>query len=86
MWISSSIGSICLTQLRKMANVSVCSLVSGRMKYFNCVKGLFTPSDSVTIIVALTGCTFDFLDGHCDGHNGLHTHFACQCNICYGVV
>ena len=24
------------------------------------------------------------IDGHCDGHNGLHTHFAHQCNICYG--
>ena len=22
-------------------------------------------------------------NGHCEGQNGLHTHFARQCNICY---
>ena len=25
---------------------------------------------------AFTGDTFDFFDGHCDGKNGLHNHFA----------
>ena len=45
---------------------------------------LFTPNDSVTVTVTLTGGTFDLFDGHCDRQNGLHTHFACQCNICYG--
>ena len=49
-------------------------------------KGLFTPNDSVTvivIIVTLTGGTFDLFHGHCKGQNGLHTHFACQPYICY---
>ena len=41
-------------------------------------KGPFTPSDSVTITVALTGGTFDLYDGNCDGQNGLHTHFSHQ--------
>ena len=35
---------------------------------------MFTPNDSVTVTV-----TFN---GHCDGQNGLHTHFAYQCNVC----
>ena len=25
-------------------------------------------------------------DGHCDGQNGLHTHFARQRNVCEGVA
>ena len=40
-------------------------------------KGLFTPNDSIPVTITLT----DF-DGYCDGQNGLHTHFACQCNVC----
>ena len=39
------------------------------------IKGSLTPSDSVIVIVTLTGGTFDLFDGHCDGQNGLHTHF-----------
>ena len=42
-------------------------------------KGPFTPSDSVTVTVALTGDTFELFDGNCVGHNGLHTHFSHQC-------
>ena len=30
--------------------------------------------------VTLTDGTFDLLDEHCDGQDGLHTHFACQRN------
>ena len=45
--------------------------------------GLFTPNDSVTITARLIDGTFDLSDGHCDGQNGLHTHFACQHNVCY---
>ena len=47
-------------------------------------KGLFILNDSVTITVTLTIGTFDLFDRHCDGQNGLHTHFAHQCNVCYG--
>ena len=48
------------------------------------VKGLFTPNDSITVTVMLTSGTFDLFDAHCDRQNGLHTHFAHQCNIFYG--
>ena len=30
--------------------------------------------------------TFDLFDRHCDGQNGLHTHFVRQRNICYKVT
>ena len=39
-------------------------------------KGPFTPDDSVTVTVALTGGTFDVFDGNCHRQNGLHTHFS----------
>ena len=39
-----------------------------------------------TPLSLLTGGTFDLFDRHCDGQNGLHTHFAHQRNICDGVV
>ena len=39
------------------------------------IKGLFTPNESVTITVTLTGSPFDLFDRHCDGQSGLHTHF-----------
>ena len=50
------------------------------------LKSLFTPNDSVTITVMLTGGTFDLFDVDCDGQNGLHTHFARQRNVCDGVA
>ena len=28
--------------------------------------------------------TFDLFDGYYDGKNGLRTHFAYRCNVCYG--
>ena len=31
--------------------------------------------------VTLTGGTFDFFDGNCDGQHGLHTHVASQRSI-----
>ena len=37
--------------------------------------GLYTPTNSVTATVTLTGGTFDLFDRYCDGQNGLHTHF-----------
>ena len=46
-------------------------------------KGLFTPNDSVTTTVTLIGGTFDLFDGHCDGQNGLHTHFPYKRYVCY---
>ena len=32
--------------------------------------GLFTPNDSVTVTITLTGGTFDLFDGHCEGRMG----------------
>ena len=32
-------------------------------------KGLFTPTDSISATIILTGGTFDLFDGHCDGQN-----------------
>ena len=40
----------------------------------------------ILFAVTLMGGTFDLFDGHCDWQNGLQTHFACKCNIAYGVV
>ena len=37
--------------------------------------------DWVTVTVALTGRTFDLVDRHCDGQNGLCIHFVRQGNI-----
>ena len=37
--------------------------------------------------ITLMGGTFNLFDEHCDGQNGLHTHFARQLNrICNGVA
>ena len=47
-------------------------------------KGLFTPTDSMSATIILTGGTFDLFDGHCDGQNGLHGHFAYKRKVCYG--
>ena len=41
---------------------------------------------TVTVTITLMGCTFDLSDGHYDGQNWLHTHFARQCNVCDGVA
>ena len=41
-------------------------------------KGLFTPNDSVTVI--LIGGAFDIFDEQ----NGLPTHLPLQSNVCYG--
>ena len=49
-------------------------------------KGLFTPNDSVTVTVTLTGGTFDLFNRQCDGKNGLHSDFAHQRNVFDGVV
>ena len=38
----------------------------------------------MTIAIALMSGPFDLFDGHSNKQNGLHTHFAHQCNICYG--
>ena len=47
-------------------------------------KGLFTPNDSVTVM--LTGGTFDLFDGQCDGQNLLHILFARQRNVFEGPL
>ena len=49
-------------------------------------KGLFTLNGSIIGTVTLMGGTFDLFDRHCDGQNGLHTHFVRQHNICYEVT
>ena len=55
----------------------------------NVCEGLKVCSHRTTLS-PLTGDTYDLFDGHCDRQNGLHTHFACQPNVCYddgeGVV
>ena len=51
------------------------------------LKVCFTPNDSVTVTVTVTltgSSTFHLFEGHCDGQNGLNTHFVHQLNVCYG--
>ena len=52
--------------------------------YFNILINLHMSlkahSDDSITITCIDG-TFELFDGHCDGQNGLHTHFAHQHNI-----
>ena len=50
----------------------------------NASKDPFTPNNSITVTVTLTEGSFEVFDGHCDEQNELHTHFACQRNVCNG--
>ena len=55
----------CKPQFTGTGKVGQCTPFGGKF------KGLFTPNDSVTVTLTLTGGTLD----------GLHTHFDHRCNI-----